>query len=97
MAVTIRDNMGLFGKTKQKDKMIEQLKVLLDRFEFVDLLNLSSEVIGKKLDDVNGEERLERIEILDFIWGNYLKGSINFSQIKDFAIKRNIVTEAFFD
>jgi len=89
--------MGLFGKTKQKDKMIEQLKVLLDRFEFVDLLNICSEVIGKKLDDVNGKERLERIEILDFIWENYHRGSINFSQIKDFAIKRNIVTEAFFD
>ena len=97
MTVTIRDNMGLFGKTKQKDKMIEQLKVLLDRFEFIDLLNLCSEVSGKKLDDVNGKERLERIEILDFIWENYHKGSINFSQIKDFAIKRNIVTEAFFD
>ena len=97
MTVTIRDNMRLFGKTKQKDKMIEQLKVLLDRFEFVDLLNLCSEVIGKKLDDVNGKERLERIEILDFIWENYHRGSINFSQIKDFAIKRNIVTEAFFD
>lgn len=97
MTVTIRHNMGLFGKTKQKDQMIEQLKVLLDRFEFVDLLNLCSEVIGKKLDDVNGKERLERIEILDFIWENYHKGSINFSQIKDFAIKRNIVNDAFFD
>lgn len=97
MTVTIRNDMGLFGKAKQKDQMIEQLKVLLDRFEFVDLLNLCSEVIGKKLDDVNGKERLERIEILDFIWENYHKGSINFSQIKDFAIKRNIVNDAFFD
>ena len=89
--------MGLFGKTKHKDKTVEQLKVLFDRFEFVDLLNLCSEVIGKKLDGTNGKERLERIEILDFIWENYNKGSINFSHIKDFAIKRSIVTEVFFD
>lgn len=89
--------MGLFGKTKEKDQMIEQLKVLFDRFEFADLLNLCSEVIGKKIDSSDGKERLERIEILDLIWENYNKGSINFSQIKDFAIKRSIVTEDFFD
>ena len=97
MAVQIRIDMGLFGRTKQKDEMVEQIKILLDRFEFADLLNLSSEVIGRKLASIDEKEHLERIEVLDFIWENYHKGSINFSQIKDFAIKRGIVTQAFFD
>ena len=69
---------------------------MLDRFEFADLLNLCTEVIGRKLES-SEKERLERIEVLDFIWENYHKGIVNFSQIKDFAIKRGIVTQAFFD
>jgi hypothetical protein len=97
MAVQIRMDMGLFGKTKQKDEVVEQIKILLDRFEFADLLNLCSEVIGRELTSTDKKERLERIEVLDFIWENYHKGSVNFSQVKDFAIKRGIVTQAFFD
>ncbi|TLX94385.1 MAG: hypothetical protein E6K91_06730 [Thaumarchaeota archaeon] len=97
MTVQIRMDMGLFGKTKQKDEAVEQIKILLDRFEFTDLLNLCSEVIGRELASTDKKERLERIEVLDFIWENYHKGSVNFSQVKDFAIKRGIVTQAFFD
>jgi len=91
MTVQIRMDMGLFGKTKQKDEAVEQIKILLDRFEFTDLLNLCSEVIGRELASTDKKERLERIE------ENYHKGSVNFSQVKDFAIKRGIVTQAFFD
>jgi len=88
--------MRLFGRAKQKDDMIEQIKILLDRFEFADLLNLCTEVIGRKLES-SEKERLERIEVLDFIWENYHKGSVNFSQIKDFAIRQGIITQTFFD
>ena len=97
MTERIRISMGLFGRTKQKDEVVEQLKILLDRFEFADLLNLCSEVIDDKLVSTDGKQHLERIEVLDFIWENYHKGSINFSQIKDFAIKRGIVAQSFFD
>ena len=96
MTVKIRIDMRLFGKAKQKDDTAEQIKILLDRFEFADLLNLCSEVIGRKLGS-NEKERFERIEVLDFIWENYHKGSVTFSQIKDFAIRQGIVIQAFFD
>jgi len=96
MTVKIRIDMRLFGKAKQKDDTAEQIKILLDRFEFADLLNLCSEVIGRKLGS-NEKERLERIEVLDFIWENYHKGSVNFSQIKDFAIRQGIIPQTFFD
>jgi len=96
MTVKIRIDMRLFGRAKQKDDMIEQIKILLDRFEFADLLNLCTEVIGRKLES-SEKERLERIEVLDFIWENYHKGSVNFSQIKDFAIRQGIITQTFFD
>ena len=89
-------DMRLFGRAKQKDDMIEQIKILLDRFEFADLLNLCTEVIGRKLES-SEKERLERIEVLDFIWENYHKGSVTFSQIKDFAIRQGIIPQTFFD
>jgi len=93
MTVKIRIDMRLFGRAND---MIEQIKILLDRFEFADLLNLCTEVIGRKLES-SEKERLERIEVLDFIWENYHKGSVNFSQIKDFAIRQGIITQTFFD
>ena len=87
--------MGLFGRTKQKDEKVEQLKALLDKFEFTDLEKLCKEVIGKVPQSSN--ERIERIQLLEFIWENYRKGTLNFQQVKDFAVKQGTVPENFFD
>ena len=87
--------MGLFGRAKQKDDTIEKMKVLLDMFEFSDLQNFCLDVIREKppLD----EEHLSKTQIFDFIWEKYHKGNVNFSQVKEYAIKHNIVTENFFE
>lgn len=86
--------MGLFGR-KPKDNKVEQMRALLDYFQFADLQNFCKEILGKtpKLDP----QHLSSIEILDFVWDQYHKGVIQFSQLKEFAIKRNIVSEAFFE
>ncbi len=87
--------MGLFGRTKQKDEKVELLKALLDKFEFTDLEKLCKEVIGKVPQSSN--ERIERIQLLEFIWENYRKGTLNFQQVKDFAVKQGTVPQNFFD
>jgi hypothetical protein len=87
--------MGLFGRTKQKDEKVEQLKALLDKFEFTDIEKLCKEVIGKAPQSSN--ERIERIQLLEFIWENYRKGTLNFQQVKDFAVKQGTVPQNFFD
>lgn len=87
--------MGLFGRTKQKDEKVEQMKALLDKFEFTDLEKLCKEVIGKAPQSSN--ERIERIQLLEFIWENYRKGTLNFQQVKDFAVKQGTVPQNFFD
>ena len=87
--------MGLFRRSKQKDENIEPLKALFDKFEYTDLEKLCNGVIGKSPQPSNG--RLERIELLEFIWENYRKGSLNFQQVKDFAVKQGTVSQNFFD
>jgi hypothetical protein len=87
--------MGLFGRSKQKDENVEHLKTLFDKFEYADLEKLCKEVIGKTSQSSN--ERLERIQLLEFIWENYRKGSLNFQQVKDFAIKQGTIPQNFFD
>lgn len=87
--------MGLFGRAKQKDEKVEQMKALLDKFEFTDLEKLCKEVIGKVPQSSN--ERIERIQLLEFIWENYRKGTLNFQQVKDFAVKQGTVPQNFFD
>jgi hypothetical protein len=87
--------MGLFRRSKQKDENVEQLKALFDRFEYTDLEKLCKDVIGKF--PQSSTERIERIQILEFIWENYRKGSLNFDQVKDFAVKQGTVSQNFFD
>ena len=87
--------MGLFGRSKQRDGMIEQLKALLDKFEFNDLEQLCKDVVGKTLQSTN--ERPERIQLLEYIWEYHKKGTLTFQQVKDFAIKQGIVPQNFFD
>ncbi len=87
--------MGLFRRTKQKDENIESMKALFDKFEYTDLEKLCNEVIGKSPQPRT--ERLERIELLEFIWENYRKGNLNFQQVKDFAVRQGIVSQNFFD
>lgn len=87
--------MGLFGKSKQKDTTIDQMRVLLDNFQFADLQAFCTDILGEK--PIIDKEHLSSIEVLDFIWEKYHKGAIKFSQLKEFAIKHNIVSESFFE
>jgi hypothetical protein len=87
--------MGLFGRSKEKDRTIEQIRVLFDNFQFSDLQTFCTEVLGEK--PAIDKDHLSSIEVLDFIWDKYHKGKIQFSQLKEFAINHNIVTEKFFE
>lgn len=87
--------MGLFGKPKQKNATIEQMRVLLDNFQFADLQAFCVDVIGET--PAIDREHLSSIEVLDFIWDKYHKEKIQFLQLKEFAIKHKIVAESFFE
>ena len=87
--------MGLFGRPKQKDSTVEQLKVLFDKFEYTDIEKFCKDVIGSSPQSSN--ERPERIQLLEFIWKHYENAGLNFQQVKDFAIKEGIITPDFFD
>ncbi|SMH71522.1 hypothetical protein [Candidatus Nitrosotalea okcheonensis] len=87
--------MGLFGKSKPRDDTIEQMRVLLDNFQFADLQIFCTEILGTT--PAMDQEHLSSIELLDFIWDQYHKGKIQFSQIKEFALKYEIVAESFFE
>lgn len=88
--------MGLFGKAKQKDKNIERMQALLDRFEYLYLAKLCSDVIKKSPKSVPGE-RIERTQYLEFIWEQYRTNAVNFQQVMDFATNEGIVPKDFFD
>ena len=87
--------MGLFGRSKKNNETIEQMRVLLDNFQFADLRSFCTDIM--KENPAIDQEHLSSIEILDFIWDQYHKGKIQFSQLKEFAIKHNVVTENFFE
>lgn len=88
--------MGLFGKSKKKDESLEQLKSLFDKFEYTDLEKFCESVIGRKPGSID-KERITKVEVLDYVWGQYHDGKFNFDQAKDFAIKQAIVSQDFFD
>jgi hypothetical protein len=87
--------MGLFGRSKQNDATVEQMRILLDNFQFADLQSFCVNILGEN--PAIDKEHLSSIEVLDFIWDKYHKGKIQFSQLKDFALKHNIVAENFFE
>lgn len=87
--------MGLFGRSKPKDDTVDQMRVLLDNFQFADLQTFCTETLGVK--PAIDQEHLSSIEVLDFIWDQYHKGKIQFSQLKEFALRNHIVTEIFFE
>jgi hypothetical protein len=87
--------MGLFGKSKQKDATIDQMRILLDNFQYADLHDFCIDILGEK--PVIDKEHLSSTEVLEFIWEKYHKGTMQFSQLKEFAIKHNIVSESFFE
>ena len=87
--------MGLFGKSKQKDDTIDQMRVLLDNFQFSDLQDFCIDILKEK--PVMDKEHLSSTEVLEFIWEKYHKGEVQFSQLKEFAVKHNIVLESFFE
>ena len=87
--------MGLFGKSKQKDDTIDQMRVLLDNFQFSDLQDFCIDILKEK--PMMDKEHRSSTEVLEFIWEKYHKGTVQFSQLKEFAIKHNIVSESFFE
>lgn len=95
MAVMKSLTMGLFGRSKPKDDTVDQMRILLDNFQFADLQTFCTETLGVK--PAIDREHLSSIEVLDFIWDQYHKGKIQFSQLKEFALRNNIVTESFFE
>ncbi|CUR52361.1 protein of unknown function [Nitrosotalea devaniterrae] len=95
MAVMKMYPMGLFGRSKPKDDTIEQMRVLLDNFQFADLETFCAQTLGVK--PAIDQEHLSSIEVLDFIWDQYHKGKIQFLQLKEFAIKNHVVAESFFE
>jgi len=68
---------------------------LLDNFQFADLQAFCVDIIGES--PAIDKEHLSKIEVLDFIWDKYHKGKVQFSQLKEFAIKHNLVAENFFE
>ncbi|MDE1727309.1 MAG: hypothetical protein KGH89_08635 [Thaumarchaeota archaeon] len=88
--------MGLFGKTKQKDKNVEKLSALFDKFDYPHLEKLCADVI-KISPRPPGGEHLERIQYLEFVWEQYKKGTVNFQQIEDFAVSQEIIPKDFFE
>jgi len=95
MALCEMNIMGLFGRSKQKDETTNLLNALFDKFEYANIEKFCKEVIGKTPQSNN--DRPERIQLLEFIWKCYKEQGLNFQQVKDFAIKENIVTPDFFD
>jgi hypothetical protein len=95
MTVMKSITMGLFGRSKPKDDTVDQMRVLLDNFQFADLQTFCTETLGVK--PAIDQEHLSSIEVLDFVWDQYHKGKIQFSQLKEFALRNNIVTESFFE
>ena len=88
--------MGLFGRAKQKDENLDKLKILLDRFEYPHLEKLCSDVI-KRTPQVSQNERMERIEYMEFVWEQYKKGILSFQQVMDFAVSNDIISKDFFE
>ena len=86
--------MGLFGK-KPKDDTVDQMRILLDNFQFADLQKFCTDTFGKTAS--MDPEHLSSIEALDFLWDQYHKGKVQFSQLKEFALKNNVVSESFFE
>ncbi len=87
--------MGLFKRTKKKDETVDQMKLLLDVFDFNDLLTFCNNVVGEE--PILDEEHLSKTQILDFIWEKYYKQKLSFSQLKDYALKHGIIEERFFE
>lgn len=88
--------MGLFGKAKPKDKNVEKLSAIFDKFEYPHLEKLCVDVI-KKSPKSPGGEHPERVQYLEFIWEQYKKGIVTFQQVEDFAINQQIIPKGFFD
>jgi hypothetical protein len=87
--------MGLFGKSKQNDAMIDQMRLLLDNFQFADLKSFCADIIGET--PTMDPEHLSSIEALDFIWDKYHKTKFQISQLKEFELKHNLVTEDLYE
>jgi hypothetical protein len=78
---------------------------LLDKFEIPDFDQFLLRFLNKKPEpeietdeETNRERKINpgRREYLDFVWDHLNDNEINFQQLKDFALKKRIVTLSFF-
>jgi len=87
-----------------EDLVDEKKEELLDKFEMKDLKDLCKNILGEvpesEWDDEDGEEyeiKPKRKNYLEFIDDAMDEEDLNFEQIKNFSIKRKIVSKSFFD
>ena len=95
-------------RLRQLKKEKDNIEKLLDKFEFPDLEELCSTYLGHKpTGDIEEDEDEEghkiqkvlkpnRRNYLDFIWENLKDDELKPTQIKDFALKKPIVSPSFF-
>ena len=87
-----------------EEELEEKLEELLDKFEMRELKDLCRNVLGDEPEsewEEDGDEEYEikpkRKDYLKFIEDAMEEEELSFDQIKNFAIKRKIVTKSFFD
>ena len=87
-----------------EDLVSERMEELLDKFEMRDLKDLCKNILGEvpesEWDDEDGEEyeiKPKRKNYLEFINDAIIEEDLNLEQIKNFSIKRKIVSKSFFD
>ena len=87
-----------------EDLVSERMEELLDKFEMRDLKDLCKNILGEvpesEWDDEDGEEyeiKPKRKNYLEFINDAIIDEDLNLEQIKNFSIKRKIVSKSFFD
>jgi len=88
-----------------EDEISNKIEELFDKFEMNDFKDLCKNVLGDEPEtgieeDDDGEEykvKPKRKDYLEFIEGSMDGGELSFDQLKNFSLRRNIVSKNFFD
>lgn len=90
---------------KKRLQYEESVNKLLDKFQIFDFDTFLIGYLNKKpeseieIDEETGKEHINkpsRKKYLDFVWGHLNNDEINLQQLKDFALKKKIVSPSFF-
>ncbi len=88
-----------------QEKFKTKVDDLLDKFQIYDFdeflmsfLNQKPESYTEHDDDTGREHKVRpsRRDYLDFVWEHLEKNEINYNQLKDYSLKKKIVTPSFF-